>query len=473
MASIFGLVLAGAMTIPAAIDLADGHPDWIVFVGSAVFVAGLSSLVAVATQGRSIKPTPRFGFLLVTTVWVVSCLVGTLPFYFAGVGLRFDEALFESVSGLTTTGATAISGLDDLPRGLLMWRSLLNFLGGIGIVGMALLILPSLRVGGLALFHLESSDRSAKLLPRVGQLAAGIVSVYAGLTMVCAVLYLMCGMSLFDAVNHAMSTLATGGFSTYDASLGHFDSNAVLLVATVFMLAGALPFVLYIRFFLPRAFRRWRDPQVTLFLVLCLVLSLVLAATRVWLNGTPIPEALLSSAFNLVSVITTTGFVSEDFTIWSHAATGVFFLAMFVGGCAGSTAGGIKVNRIIILYQLVRANFRQVVHPHSVQKVKYGDDDVSIETLGSVTIFVFLFFLSLLVGTTALSICGLDLLTAFSAALTAVGNVGPGFGTEIGPAGNFSELSAPVLTILSFLMLIGRLELVTVLILFSPGFWRN
>lgn len=461
------------MTIPAAIDLADGNPDWMVFVGSACVTAGISSLVAVATQGRSIKPTPRFGFLLVTVVWLVSCLIGTLPFYFADVGLRFDEAVFESVSGLTTTGATAISGLDDLPRGLLMWRSLLNFLGGIGIIGMALLILPSLRVGGLALFHLESSDRSAKLLPRVSQLAAGIVSVYAGMTVLCAILYLMCGMSLFDAVNHAMSTLATGGFSTYDASLGHFGSNAILAVATVFMLAGALPFVLYIRFFLPRRFKRWRDPQVTLFFALCLVLTLVLTATRMWINEVPLGTALLSSAFNLVSVITTTGFVSEDFTIWSHAATGVFFLAMFIGGCAGSTAGGIKVNRIIILYQLVRANFRQVIHPHSVQRLKYGDDEISIETLSSVAIFVFLFFLSLLVGTTVLSICGLDLLTAFSAALTAVGNVGPGFGSQIGPAGNFAELSPPVLWVLSFLMLIGRLELVTVLVLFSPGFWRN
>ncbi|WP_182085555.1 TrkH family potassium uptake protein [Aureimonas sp. ME7] len=465
--------MSGAMLLPALVDLSDGNRDWIVFVGTGTTVAAICSLVAVATRGAGVRPTPRFGFLLVTTIWLVSVFVGTLPLYFAETELSFAAAVFESMSGLTTTGATVISGLDALPRGLLLWRSLLNFLGGIGIVGMAILILPSLRVGGLALFKLESSDRSGKLLPRVSQLAAGIVAIYGAMTLLCALLYFALGMSLFDAVNHAMSTLATGGFSTHDESIGFFESDAILMVATVFMIAGSLPFVLFIRFFLPRRFQRWRDPQVTLFLVLCLVLSLVLAATRVVINEVPIGEALISATFNLVSVITTTGFVSEDFTLWSNAAIGIFFLAMFIGGCAGSTAGGIKVNRIIILYELVRASFGQVIRPHSVQRLKYGRDDISIETIQSVTIFIFLFFLSLLVGTTVLSMCGLELLTAFSASLTAVGNVGPGFGPAVGPAGNFSSVSDPALWILSFLMLIGRLEIVTVLVILSPGFWRD
>ena len=461
------------MLLPAFVDLIDANRDWIVFVGSAVVIAAICTLIAVATRGEPFRPSPRLGFLLVTVIWVAGSLIGMIPIYFALPQLGFAAALFESVSGLTTTGATVISGLDALPRGLLLWRSLLSFLGGIGIIGMALLIFPSLRVGGMALFHLESSDRSGKLLPRVSQLSAGIVAVYVSLTLLCAILYHVCGMPLFDAVNHAMSTLATGGFSTHDESLGFYQSDAILMVATVFMILGALPFVLYIRLFLPRRFQRWRDPQIGLFLAICLVLTLVLAATRIGINGVSIKEALISSAFNLVSVITTTGFVSEDFTLWSNAAIGIFFLAMFIGGCAGSTAGGIKVNRIIILNALVRANFRRVLRPHSVQLLKYGHDDISLETLQSVTIFIFLFFLSLLVGTTALSICGLDLLTAFSASLTAVGNVGPGFGQLIGPAGNFSFLPAPALWILSFMMLIGRLELVTVLVLLSPSFWRD
>ncbi|WP_294641650.1 TrkH family potassium uptake protein [uncultured Aureimonas sp.] len=465
--------MSGAMLLPALVDLSDGNRDWVVFVGTGGVVGAVCTLIAVATRGASVRPTPRFGFLLVTTIWLVSTVTASLPLYFAETELSFAAAVFEAMSGLTTTGATALSGLDALPRGLLLWRSLLNFLGGIGIIGMALLILPSLRVGGMALFQLESSDRSGKLLPRVSQLASGIVAVYATMTLVCAMLYFALGMSLFDAFNHAMSTLATGGFSTHDESLGFFQSDAILMVATVFMMAGSLPFVLYIRIFLPRRFQRWRDPQVALFLVLCVVLSLALAVTRVVINEVPLGEALLSSTFNLVSVITTTGFVSEDFTLWSNAAIGIFFLALFIGGCAGSTAGGIKVNRIIILYALMRANFARVIRPHSVQRLKYGHDDISIETLQSVTIFIFLFFLSLLLGTTALSICGLELLTAFSASLTAVGNVGPGFGQVVGPAGNFSSLSAPALWILSFLMLIGRLEIVTVLVILSPGFWRD
>jgi trk system potassium uptake protein TrkH len=473
VAAIFGLILSGAMLLPALVDLSDGNRDWVVFVGTGGVVGAVCTLIAVATRGASVRPTPRFGFLLVTTIWLVSTVTASLPLYFAETELSFAAAVFEAMSGLTTTGATALSGLDALPRGLLLWRSLLNFLGGIGIIGMALLILPSLRVGGMALFQLESSDRSGKLLPRVSQLASGIVAVYGVMTLVCAMLYFALGMSLFDAFNHAMSTLATGGFSTHDESLGFFQNDAILMVATVFMIAGSLPFVLYIRIFLPRRFQRWRDPQVALLLVLCVVLSLALAVTRVVINEVPLREALLSSTFNLVSVITTTGFVSEDFTLWSNAAIGIFFLAMFIGGCAGSTAGGIKVNRIIILYALMRANFARVIRPHSVQRLKYGHDDISIETLQGVTIFIFLFFLSLLLGTTALSICGLELLTAFSASLTAVGNVGPGFGQVVGPAGNFSSLSAPALWILSFLMLIGRLEIVTVLVILSPGFWRD
>ncbi|WP_279482325.1 TrkH family potassium uptake protein [Aureimonas sp. SK2] len=465
--------MAGTMILPALVDLSDGNPDWVVFVGTGGVVAAVCTLIAVATRGASVRSTPRVGFLLVTTIWLVGAVIGALPLYFAEADRPFAAAVFEAISGLTTTGATTISGLDALPRGLLLWRSLLNFIGGVGIVVMALLILPSLRVGGMALFQMESSDRSSKLLPRISQLASGIVAVYGSMTLVCALLYYTFGMSLFDAFNHAMSTLATGGFSTHDESIGFFQSDAILLVSTVFMIAGSLPFVLYIRIFLPRRFQRWRDPQVVLFLALCVVLTLSLAVTRVVINEVPVREALISSAFNLVSIITTTGYVSEDFTLWSNAAIGIFFLAMFIGGCAGSTAGGIKVNRIIILYALVSANFARVIRPHSVQRLKYGHDDISIETLQSVTIFIFLFFLSLLLGTTALSICGLELLTAFSAALTAIGNVGPGFGQVVGPAGNFSTLSDPALWILSFLMLIGRLEIVTVLVILSPGFWRD
>ncbi len=461
------------MLLPALVDFADGNDDYLVFVGSSLLIAALCTLVAVATRGPRVQPSPRLGFVLVTGVWLVSCAVAAVPLYMASIGLTVSDAVFESVSGLTTTGATVINGLDDMPRGILLWRSLLNWLGGIGIVGMVLLILPSLRVGGLSLFHLESSDRSDKMLPRVQQLASGIVSVYLVLTVACAVSYGSFGMDDFDAVNHAMSTVATGGFSTKDASLGYFDNDGILAVATVFMTLGALPFVLYIRFFLPRQFQRWSDPQVPLFLGICVVATAILVVMRMVHNEVGLGEALVSSAFNFVSIITTTGFISEDFTRWSHAAVGVFFVAMFIGGCAGSTSGGIKVNRILILWNVVQAGFGRLLRPRSVQSLKYGHKDISADGIQSVTIFVSLFFMLLMLGTAMLATLGLDFVTAFSGALTAVANTGPGFGEVIGPAGNFSAVDDPALWVLSFLMLVGRLEIVTVLILLSPAFWRD
>ncbi|MEF2552463.1 TrkH family potassium uptake protein [Aurantimonas sp. A2-1-M11] len=461
------------MLIPALVDLADENDDWRVFVGCSLLVGMVCILLAAATRGERPKFTQRLGFQLVTSVWLFATLIGALPIYISSVNVTFAGAIFESMSGLTTTGSTVISGLDALPRGLLMWRSLLQWLGGIGIIGMVLLVLPSLRAGGLALFHMESSDKSDKVLPRVNQLTGGLIAAYAVLTVMCTVAYTSLGMSFFDAINHAMTTMATGGYSTHDSSMGYFENNGILVAATVFMILGALPFVIYIRAFLPRRFQLWRDPQIAVFLVTCLVLSLAIAVTRRIINDTPFGEALISSTFNLVSVITTTGYASEDYTLWSNAAIGLFFLATFLGGCAGSTSGGIKANRLVILYRLVRSSFRRLVRPHAIIRLKYGNDDISSDTIQTVTIFFFLFFGTLLLGTVLLTMFGLDLITAFSGALTAIANVGPGFGQIIGPAGNFASLPDPALWTLSGMMLLGRLELVTVLILLFPSVWTD
>ena len=302
---------------------------------------------------------------------------------------------------------------------------------------------------------------------------SGPSTAYTVLTILCTAAYTSLGMSFFDAVNHAMTTMATGGYSTHDASMGYFESNSILVAATLFMILAALPFVIYIRAFLPRRFQLWRDPQIAVFLMICLVLSFAIAVTRRVVNDTPFGEALISSAFNLVSVITTTGFASEDYTLWSNAAIGLFFLATFLGGCAGSTSGGIKANRLVILYRLVRSSFRRLVRPHAIIRLKYGNDDISSETIQTVTIFFFLFFGTLLLGTVLLTMFGLDLITAFSGTLTAIANVGPGFGQIIGPAGNFASLPDPALWTLSVVMLLGRLELVTVLILLFPSVWTD
>ena len=461
------------MLLPALVDLADSNDDWRVFVGSGFMVGMVCVLIAVATRGERPKFTPRLGFLLVTTVWLFASLIGSLPIYFSSVNVTYAGAYFEAMSGLTTTGSTVISGLDALPPGILLWRSLLQWLGGIGIIGMVLLILPSLQAGGLALFHMESSDKSDKVLPRVNQLTGGLIAAYVTLTMLCAAAYTSLGMSFFDAINHAMTTLSTGGYSTHDASMGFFEDNRILVASTIFMILGSLPFVIYIKAFLPRRFQLWRDPQILVFLVTCLVLSFAIAVSRRVINETPFGEALITSAFNLVSVITTTGYASDDYTLWSNAAIGIFFLATFLGGCAGSTAGGIKANRLVILYLVVRASFRRLVRPHSVIRLKYGNDDISAQTIQTVTIFFFLYFGTLLMGTVLLTMIGLDLITSFSGSLTAISNVGPGFGQIIGPAGNFASLPDAALWILSAVMLLGRLELVTVLILLFPSVWTD
>ena len=461
------------MVIPALVDISDHNQDWKVFIGSSALIGILCALVSAATRGDRPRFTQRLGFLIVTSVWIVGAVIGAVPLYISSVNVTYAGAFFESMSGLTTTGSTVLSGLDAMPRGVLMWRSLLQWMGGIGIIGMALLVLPALRTGGMALFHMESSDKSDKVLPRVAQLSGGLVAAYVALTLLCSIAYTGLGMTFFDAMNHAMTTLSTGGYSTHDLSMGYFEDDRILVVSTIFMMLGALPFVLYIRAFLPRRFQLWSDPQIGVFLVICLVLSLAIAITRRIYNSSSIEEAFVSSAFNLVSIITTTGYASDDYTLWSNAALGIFIFATFLGGCAGSTSGGIKANRLYILYKLVGANFRKLVRPHAVIRLNYGSNPIPPEGIQTVTIFFFLFFGTLLLGTVALGLFGLDFDTAFSGTLTALANVGPGFGQIIGPAGNFSTLPEGALWILSLTMLLGRLELVTVLILFYPATWTD
>lgn len=461
------------MLLPALVDHADGNDDWIVFAGSAVMVAAIAILVAVATQGRRLHMSQRVGFLLVTCVWLTASVVAALPLYLSGLTNSFEAAVYEAVSGITTTGGTALVGLDSMPRGILLWRSLLQWLGGIGLVAMMVLILPQLRSGGLSLLRLESSDRSEKLLPRFSQLAVALFWIYGTLTLACTFAYYLAGMTLFDAVNHAMTTVTTAGFSTHDASLGHYGTPGVLITGIVFMLLGALPAVLYIRIFLPGSLVRFRDPQVTVFLGICLGLGLALSGVRYVLEGVPAGEALLTGFFNLVSLITTTGYATGDYMLWPNAALGILLPALFIGGCAGSTAGGIKVSRVVILFSLVRANFRRLLRPNAVQPMKYGRLDVSALAIETLVIFIVLYFTLTIFGTIGLTLFGLDFISAFSASLSAVGNVGPGFGPLIGPAGNFAALPEGALWILSFLMLVGRLEIVTVLVLLTPGFWRD
>jgi trk system potassium uptake protein len=466
--------MGGMMLVPALVDLHIGNSDWLVFVQSALFTGILCGLVLLATQNVEIRFTPRLGFLLIVAVWLTAALLGSLPLYFSTLPISFIRAFFESLSGLTSTGATVLTGLDRMPRGILMWRSLLCWFGGLGFIGLGLLLLPSLRVGGIQLLHMESSDKSEKILPRVHQIATGITLAYFILTVLCMASYFAAGMGMFDAVNHALTTVSTSGFSTHDSSLGFYAHNRpILIIATVFMTLGALPFVLYIKALMPQRFVSFADPQVSLFFIIVISLSVFLAIMLKIETGIAFGDALIAASFNLVSVISTTGFATEDYQLWGAEALGVFFLVTFLGSCAGSTSGGIKLNRVIILWQLASATLTKLIMPNAIIKMRYGRSEITEEVAQSALLFMFLYTASLILGASALAMLGNDLGTAITGALTALSNVGPGFGDTIGPVGNFSTLNEPSLLVLSYLMLAGRLEIITVVILFTRRFWSR
>lgn len=380
--------------------------------------------------------------------------------------------VFEATSGITTTGSTILSGIERLPPSLHLWRALLQWLGGLGVIGMAVSILPFLRIGGMRLFHTESSDWSEKSLPRLQTLARMLLLTYLGLTIACILSYWLAGMTPFDAVAHAMTTVSTGGYATDDRSMGRFGSS-VLWVGTVFMLIGALPFTLIISFIDRPTKAVFRNQQVLGLLAIVLFVTALLTLHLVLVHAFAPFEALTQSAFNLVSIITTTGYASADYTTWGGFSIALFFVVMFIGGCSGSTSGGMKVFRFQLSYLFLRSQIQRLIHPQGVFIAQYNRKPLADEIILSAVAFSFLFFLCLAVFTLLLAALGLDFVTSLTAAATALTNVGPGLGEIIGPAGNFASLPSAAKWILSLAMIMGRLELLTVMVLFSPVFWRG
>ncbi|WP_336276586.1 TrkH family potassium uptake protein [Bartonella sp. CB178] len=462
------------MLLPACVDLHDGSRDWEPFFCSCIMVTMLATLVLLATRGAACRFSARLGFMLTVCLWLTGSAMGALPLYLSSLPISLAGSVFESVSGITTTGSTVVTGLDDLSRSILLWRSIMCWIGGIGFVGLALLLLPSLRVGGVQLFHMESSDKSEKILPRINQIANGIIIAYVGLTFACTLSYFASGMTLFDAINHAMSTIATAGFSTHDASFGHFvNKPAILIVATTFMLLSALPFVLYVKLVLPGRSKRFIDPQVIVFLNIVFIFSFALAAWMRFHDHRTFHRIFLDVIFHLASIISTTGYNAEDYQLWGPFALGIFFIVSFTGGCAGSTSGGMKINRLIILWRITQTNMTKLLSPNVIVKTHYDHANISNDAAKSVLFFVCLYVFCLIIGTALLLTTGLDFTSAFTGVLTALSNIGPGFGDIIGPAGNFSTVNDNALWILSFLMLAGRLEIITIFVLFIPTFWRE
>jgi len=465
--------LALAMCVPAVADAAVGNKDWQVFtLGSAfTLLIGVMLLLTARSQSRALNL--RQAFVLTTLSWMIIPAFGALPLAFADLQLSYTDAFFEAMSGITTTGSTILTGLDYAPPGILLWRALLQWLGGIGIVAMAVAILPMLQVGGMQLFRMESSDSSDKVLPRATQLIAFIGFIYLGMTMLCALLYWSFGMTGFDAVTHAMTTIATGGFSTHDESLGYFKSGAIDAIASVFMLLGSLPFVLYLRGLRGNPGALWRDSQVRWFLAIVLLTVLVMSAYLHFGRFIGVGESIQRASFNVISVITGTGYATADFNLWGTFAVGLLFFLMFVGGCAGSTTCGVKVFRLQVLYATALSQIRRLLEPHGVFIAYYNGKPIPDSVGDSVMSFFFLYVLCFAALAIGLSFIGLDFLTAASGAATAISNVGPGLGTTIGPAGNFATLPDSAKWLLSAGMLLGRLELFTVLVMLAPSFWRS
>lgn len=467
------IALGSVMAVPAIADLAVGNVDWQVFAAASITTMFLGGATALSTRAPEISLSLKQGFMLTTLSWLILPLAGAVPFVYADLKLGIIDSIFETVSAMTTTGSTVMTGLDAMPPGILLWRSLLQWIGGIGIIVMAIAILPFLRVGGMQLFRTESSDRYEKALPRAGQMVKAITLVYAGLTLLCGLSYWAAGMSAFDAFNHALTTLPTGGFSTHDASFGYFSNPVLHWLGTLFMFLGGVPFTLYIATIAGRRKALIGDSQVRLYFIIAIGTTLVLAAHLVWTRGFGVEEALRLSAFNLVSVITTTGFATTDYGTWGPFAATLIFYSTFIGACAGSTTGGIKMLRVGVMLATFSSYVRRLVYPAGVFQRRFGGQDISAEVTASVMVFTLAFAGTIALTALALSAFGHDFVTSLTAAATAVANVGPGLGPIVGPAGNFAPLEPGAKLVLCAAMILGRLEIFTVLVLFSPVYWRG
>jgi trk system potassium uptake protein TrkH len=469
---LFLSALAVVMMLPAMVDAALDHDDWKVFAASAGATLFVGVALAVAFRVGEFSLDVRQGFILTAATWLVLSAFGALPFVFSGLALTYADAYFETVSGLTTTGATILVGLDSMPPGILLWRGLLQLIGGAGIIVMAIAILPFLRVGGMQLFRAESSDKSEKVLPRLSSVAGATIVVYLGLTSICAVLFWLAGMNAFDAIVHAMAALSTGGFANYDASFAYFQNPTAEWIATLFMFFGGCPMVIFILIARGQLRSAFSNSQVYTLLAVIVAASVALA---LWLSLTQdvdFGKALRLTFFNVTSVVTTTGFASADFNAWGGFAWMVFFLLMFIGGCTGSTSGGIKVFRFEILVKRVVNQLRAQIQPHGVFTMHYMDQRLQDDVPVGVMAFFAAYMLSFAAVALLLTVLGYDFVTAVSGSASALGNVGPGLGDIIGPAGNYQPLSDAAKWLLSFAMLVGRLEIFTLLMLFTTRLWR-
>ena len=468
------LVIMGfAMLVPYAVQLIYNENSHS-FIASAFTTIFFGILFILANIEKEFKLNLQQTFLFSALAWFMVAVFGSIPFILSSVPMSFSEAFFESMSGITTTGSTVISDLDGSPKSILLWRALMQWLGGIGIVVMAITILPLLKVGGMQLFKMEGPDSTEKILPRTIEVATILILTYLVLTVTCGVFYWLLGMSFFDSIAHSMTTIATGGFSTHNESIGFFNNPNIEIVASIFIILGSIPFIAYLKFLKGNKSIFFQDFQIR-GLIYLIFLSIIIMFLYLFLNNEEISffDKLRISSFNVISILSGTGYVTDDFSLWGKFSLIFFLFLMFVGGCAGSTACGIKIFRLQMLLSYLSNQIKRLIYPNSIIIFKYNNQKISDQFINSVIIFIFSFLLIFLIIALLLSISGLDFITSVSGAASAISNVGPGLGDIIGPNGNYKSIPDLSKWILSFGMLLGRLELFAVLVLFFPSFWRN
>ena len=441
------------------------------FFGASIVTIIFGTLFFLSNLDHDKKLNLQQAFLLTALSWLSIATFGSLPLFFSIDNFSFTDAFFESMSGITTTGSTIISNLENTPKGILFWRAILQWLGGIGIIVMAITLMPIMNVGGMQLFKVSNNDSSEKILPKSKEIALRLIYIYSGLTGLCAFSYKTLGMNIFDSLTHSMTTIATGGFSNYNESIGFFNNFYIEVSAMIFIILGSIPFIVYIKFLSGDRKIFFSDIQIKSFIKIIFFSIIILSIYLMISDFTNLN--LRSILFNTISILTGTGYVNAQFDNWGGFPLIIFLCLMFIGGCAGSTTCGIKIFRIQILYSFISNQLKKIIYPKGIFVLKYNDNPVNEKFISSIISFIYMYFIIFFVITALLSLTGLDFITSISGAATSISNVGPGLGSTIGPNGNFSSLPEISKWILCLGMILGRLELFAILVLFLPSFWRN
>ena len=467
---ILQIILGVFMFVPIIIQFVYSEVDSS-FFGASIVTIIFGTLFFLSNLDHDKKLTLQQAFLLTALSWFSIAIFGSLPFVFSDLDFSFTNAFFESMSGITTTGSTIISNLNEMPKGILLWRAILQWLGGIGIIIMAITLMPIMNVGGMQLFQISNNDSSEKILPKSKEIALRLIYIYLSLTLLCLITYKTFGMGFFDSLTHSMTTIATGGFSNYNESIGFFDSISIEISSIIFIISGSIPFIAYIKFINGNKKIFIKDSQIKFFFGV-IIFSVIILTLYLLINKSD-ELNLRSVFFNVVSILTGTGYVNAEFDNWGSFALILFLGLMFIGGCAGSTTCGVKIFRIQILYLFVSNQLKKIIYPKGVFVLKYDQNPIDNKFIASIISFIYMYLVIFFSLTALLSLTGLDFITSISGAATSISNVGPGLGSIIGPNGNFSTLPDASKWILSFGMILGRLELFAILVLFLPSFWRN